>query len=133
MHSKQTILDTLCILFGAGSAHTLSQPLDTAHSRGSLPMETVDTQASIQEIDVGTSHRIGPPTVKSWCAIFHQGSEQDKIALVAQKLEPGDTVPIIASVVVALDGDDWDVLVFELSQSFNGVNEREGIDGTLIE
>src|SRR5262249_10148529 len=59
--------------------------------------------------------------------------EQDEQTLPAEELEPGDAITVIAAVVVALDGDGRNTGFFEPLQTVLGLDEREGVDGALVE
>src|SRR5260370_19235891 len=132
MHHEQTILDTSGIFLCPGSLQSLSQPLHTAQGRRSLPWQTINTQPTTEQINMGSQHRLPFPGRKQRRAFTHFRGKQHQILLVAQKLKPGNAISIIAAIVIALDCYDRDTFILELLQALNGMNERERIDGAFI-
>src|SRR6266849_3748187 len=132
MHHEQTILDTSGIFLCPGSLQGLSQPFHAAQGRRSLPWQTINTQPTTEQINMGSEHRLPFPGRKQRRAFTHFRGKQHQILLVAQKLKPGNAISIIAAIVIALDCYDRDTFILELLQALDGMNERESIDGAFI-
>src|SRR5579875_3885591 len=101
--------------------------------RRALPGNAVDAQAASEQVDVRAEHRIRLPGGDDGRAVAHDGSEQRQEALIAEELQPGGAIAIVAAVVVALDGDNGNVALFEFAQALDGMDEGLRIDGALVE
>src|ERR1019366_3671063 len=100
--------------------------------RSALPGKAVDAYAPSQQINISSQHRLWIPGRHLRYTFTHRRGQQGNEALITQKLEPGDAIAIIATVMVALDSNHGNIVIFELLQSFDGMNERLRIDGAVI-